>query len=339
MDLKQAIERVMARRDLGADEIAEAFGRIMDGEATPAQIGALLVALRMKGETPEEIAGAARAMRARAVPVRCPEPERAVDTCGTGGDASGSINVSTIAAIVAAGAGVRVAKHGNRALSSRSGSADVLEALGVNVAGGAATAERCLREVGIAFLFAPAFHAATRHAAGPRRELGTRTIFNLLGPLTNPAGVANQVVGVYDGAWCEPLAAALGRLGARRAFVVHGEGGLDEVAVAGQTLVAEWDGAAVRVRHLCPADFRLADEDPAGLRGGDAAANAAVVRAVLDGEPGAPRAAAIMEAALALVAAGAAADIVAGARRAAEAIDGGAARATLERWATASREP
>ncbi len=339
MDLKQAIERVMARRDLGGDEIAEAFGRIMDGEATPAQIGALLVALRMKGETPEEIAGAARAMRARAVPVRCPEPERAVDTCGTGGDASGSVNVSTIAAIVTAGAGVRVAKHGNRALSSRSGSADVLEALGVNVTGGAATAERCLAQVGIAFLFAPAFHAATRHAAAPRRELGTRTIFNLLGPLTNPAGVANQVVGVYDGAWCEPLATALGRLGSRRAFVVHGEGGLDEVAVRGQTLVAEWDGAHVRVRHLCPADFRLEEEDPAGLRGGDAQENAAVVRAVLDGRPGAPRAAAIMEAALALVAVGDAPDIVAGARRAAEAIDVGAARTTLERWVTASREP
>jgi anthranilate phosphoribosyltransferase len=337
MDLKGALAKVMARRDLDGEEIAAAFGQIMDGEATPAQIGALLVALRMKGETPEEIAGAARAMRARALPVTCPEPELAVDTCGTGGDASGSINVSTIAAIVVAAAGVRVAKHGNRALSSRSGSADVLEALGVQVQASVPIIERCLAEVGIAFLFAPTFHAATRHATGPRRELGTRTIFNLLGPLTNPAGVANQVVGVYDGAWCVPLAEALGRLGSRRAFVVHGEGGIDEVSVRGKTLVAEWDGAAVRTHHLCPSDFGLADEDPEGLRGGDAAENAAAVRAVLAGHRGAPRAAAVMEAALALVAAGVAASPAAGAVRAAAAIDGGKAATTLERWVTVSR--
>ncbi len=241
MDIKQAIAALVARRDLGADEIAAVFGTIMDGQATPAQVGGLLVALRMKGETPDEIAGAARAMRARATRLRCPEPEHAVDTCGTGGDGSGSVNVSTIAAVIVAACGVRVAKHGNRALSSRAGSADVLEALGVHLTPEVAVLERCLAEVGITFMFAPSFHAATRHASGPRKELGTRTLFNLLGPLTNPAGVGNQVVGVFDAVFLAPLAHALGRLGARRAFVVHGEGGVDEVAVAGTTQVAEWD--------------------------------------------------------------------------------------------------
>jgi anthranilate phosphoribosyltransferase len=337
MELRDALARVIAGQSLSGDEMARVVGRIMDGEATPAQIGGLLVALRMKGETPDEIAGAARAMRARALPIRCPEPERAVDTCGTGGDSSGSINVSTIAAIVTAACGVRVAKHGNRALSSRSGSADVLEALGVDVQAAVDRLERCLEEAGIAFLFAPQFHAATRHAAGPRKELGTRTIFNLLGPLTNPAGVKNQVVGVFGDAWCEPVARALGMLGSRRAFVIHGEGGLDEVAVAGRTRVAEWTGREVRRYELRPQDFGLADADPSELKGGDAAENAAVVRAVLSGKPGAPRAAAVMEAALALVAAGAAEDLPEAARRAAAAVDGGAARETLDRWARLSR--
>jgi anthranilate phosphoribosyltransferase len=337
MELRDAIARVSARAHLTADEIARVFGRIMDGEATPAQIGALLVALRMKGETPEEIAGAARAMRARATPIRCPAPEEAVDTCGTGGDGAQTINVSTIAAIVVAAAGVRVAKHGNRAQSSRSGSADVLEALGVAVQAPVPVLERCLDEVKIAFLFAPSFHAATKHAAGPRKELGVRTMFNLLGPLTNPAGVGNQVVGVFDGAFCEPLARALGQLGARRAFVLHGAGGLDEIAVRGPTRVAEWDGAAVKLHELTPADFGLAEEDPAGLAGGDAPANAAVVRDVLGGAKGAPRAATILEAALALVAAGTAASPREGAERAAAAIDSGDASRTLDRWIELSR--
>src|SRR5262249_29410780 len=212
--------------------------------------------LRMKGETPEEIAGAARAMRARATPIRCPEPERAVDTCGTGGDGSGSINISTIAAIVTAACAVRVAKHGNRALSSKAGSADVREALGVATQAPVAVVERCLAEAGIAFLFAPSFHAATRHAAGPRRDLGARTLFNLLGPLTNPAGVKNQVVGVYDGAWCAPMAEALGRLGARRAFVIHGAGGPGEGAVAGAAAVAAWTRAARPPHPPTPAPLR-----------------------------------------------------------------------------------
>jgi len=339
MEIPQALARLLARKDLSSDEIAAVFGRVMDGLATPAQIGGLLVALRMKGETPDEIAGAAMAMRARATPVACPEPERAVDTCGTGGDASGSLNVSTLAAIIAAAAGVRVAKHGNRALSSRAGSADVLEALGVATQAPLPVVERCLAEIGITFLFAPSFHAATRHAAGPRRELGQRTLFNLLGPLTNPAGVGSQVVGVFDGAWLVPMAEALGKLGSRRAFVIHGAGGLDEMAVAGATQVAEWDGARVRAYELRPSDFGLGDEDPEGLRGGDAAENAAALRRVLGGAREALRAAAVMEAALALVAARAATSLRDGAERAEAAIDSGAAATTLERWASLSQSP
>jgi anthranilate phosphoribosyltransferase len=338
MELREAIARVVGGDDLGADEIARVFATIMEGGATPAQIGGLLVALRMKGETAEEIAGAARAMRAVATPLFCPEPETAVDTCGTGGDGSGTVNVSTIAALVAAAAGVRVAKHGNRALSSRSGSADVLEALGVRIDAPVPVVERCLAEVGIGFLFAPAFHAATRHAAGPRRELGTRTIFNLLGPLTNPAGVKNQVVGVFAGRWCEPVAAALGVLGARRAYVVHGAGGLDEIAVRGPTTVAVWEEerGAVELGEVTPGDFGLAEEDPAGLRGGDASENAAIARRVLAGEKGAVRAAVLMEAAVALCATGAAADFREGATRAAAALDSGAAARTLEELAKLS---
>ncbi len=334
MDVREAIARLVSGRDLGTGEVAEVFGQIMEGHATPAQIGALLMGLRMKGETPHEIAGAARAMRERATQIRCPDPEHAVDTCGTGGDGSGSVNVSTIAAIVTAAAGVRVAKHGNRSLSSRCGSADVLEAMGVGIETSPELATRCLEEVNIAFLFAPAYHAATRHAAGPRRELGTRTIFNLLGPLTNPAGVRNQIVGVFSQSWCEPVAQALGQLGARRAFVVHGEGGIDEIAVRGQTRVAEWDETrgTVSVYAVTPADFGLAEADPAGLAGGDAETNARIAREVLAGKVGAVRSAVLMESAVALTAAGAVGDFEAGARRAAEAIDTGAATTCLARW-------
>jgi anthranilate phosphoribosyltransferase len=332
------------------------IGQLMDGDATPAQIGGLLVALRMKGETVAEIAGAAAAMRARARPLVSPYPERAVDTCGTGGDGSGTINVSTLAAIVTAAAGGCVAKHGNRALSSRSGSADVLESLGVKIDAEPAVVERCMRECGIGFAFAPAFHLATRHVAGPRRELGTRTLFNLLGPLTNPARTPHQVVGVFDRRFCEPLAAAFGELGARRVFVVHGlepaEGhgasaaGIDEVAVRGETLVAEWTGAEVVSEILTPASFGLEDVDPAGLAGGDAADNAAILHRVLAGEGvergGRFRAAAnaaVMEAALALLAIGLVADRAEGVARASEALRGGAAAGVLTRWARLSHEP
>jgi len=255
IDIRAAIARVAGGGDLTADEIAGVFAQIMEGVATPAQIGGLLIGLRSKGETADELAGAARAMRAHATRLTVPHPERVVDTCGTGGDGSGSVNVSTLAAIVAAGAGAIVAKHGNRALSSKAGSADVLEALGVKVDAIPEVVEKCVEEAGIGFAFAPLFHAATKHAAGPRRELGTRTVFNLLGPLTNPAGVAQQVIGVFDARWCEPIASALAKLGARRAIVLHGAGwpggpsGLDEVSVTGETLIVD---SGIHIGQLPP---------------------------------------------------------------------------------------
>lgn len=317
-----------------------------DGEvATPAQIGALLVALRMKGETVSELVGAARAMRERVRPRPGALSERAaaeedaplVDTCGTGGDGAGSVNVSTMAALVVAACGVRVAKHGNRAVSSRAGSADLLEALGVDVTAPDEVVERCLREVGLGFYFAPAWHGATRSVGPVRRELGVRTLFNLLGPLTNPAGARHQLVGVYDEALVGPLCEALSALGAKRAMVVHGAGGIDELSPAGETRVAELgEGGAVRRYRVTPRDFGLDERDPAGLAGGDAAYNAAVARAVLGGEEGAPRTAVVMAAAATLhVATGC--GFSAGARRAEAAIDGGEARRVLERLAALSR--
>ena len=332
LDLKLAIHKVVEGEDLTAAEVSEVFGRIMDGEATPAQIGGLLIGLRMKGVTANEIAGAARSMRERALPIQCDDPDHAVDTCGTGGDGSGSVNVSTMAAIVTAAAGGLVAKHGNRALSSRSGSADVLEALGVAIEVPVETVETCMRELGIGFLFAPSFHAATRHAAEPRRELGTRTMFNLLGPLTNPARARNQVIGVFGPEWCRPVAEALGALGARRIFVVHGEGGIDEIAVAGKTLMCSYDEdvGEVEERYITPSDFGLEEADEAGLAGGDAAANAAFALRLFAGEIGAGRNAVIMETAVALCACGIATDLRDGATRAAEAIDSGAATKKLE---------
>jgi anthranilate phosphoribosyltransferase len=241
------------------------------------------VALRAKGEAVEELVGAAVAMRARALPLACPDPARGIDTCGTGGDGAGTVNISTLAAILIAACGGIVAKHGNRAQSSKCGSADVLEVLGIAVDAEPVQVERAMRVAGIGFAFAPRFHAATRHVAGPRKELGTRTIFNLLGPLTNPAGVRHQVVGVFARTWCEPVASALGALGVRRAAVVHGEGNLDELSVHGRTEVALWDEAEQRVRTLAlaPSAFGENELDPAGLAGGDARHNAGVLRDVL----------------------------------------------------------
>lgn len=279
----RAIGHAVTGQDLGRAEMAEVIGQIMDGEATPAQIGGFLIALRAKGETVDEIVGAASAMRSRAVPLACPRLEHSIDTCGTGGDGAGTVNVSTLAAILIAACGGIVAKHGNRALSSRCGSADVLEDLGITIDADPAVVTRCIEHAGIGFAYAPRFHAATRHVAGPRKELGTRTVFNLLGPLTNPAAVRHQVVGVYDPRWCEPVAAALGALGARRAAVVHGAGGLDEIAVRGATHVAIWIDSVVEVITLTPKHFGCDEVDPAGLLGGDAAFNANVLRKVLAG--------------------------------------------------------
>jgi len=279
----RAIGRALDGLDLSRAEMAEVIGQIMAGEATAAQIGGLLVALRAKGEAVDELVGAASAMRSRATPLECPRRERSIDTCGTGGDNAGTFNVSTLAAILIAACGGIVAKHGNRAQSSKCGSADVLEALGVAIESAPAVVSRCIGAAGIGFAFAPQFHAATRHAAAPRRELGTRTIFNLLGPLTNPANVRHQVVGVYDRRWCEPMAAALGALGLRRAAVVHGYDGTDEIAVRGKTHVAMFDEGALTSLTLTPKQFGIAELDPAGLAGGDAAHNATILREVLAG--------------------------------------------------------
>ncbi len=301
MTLATSITRAEAREDLTRDEVIAAFGEIMDGAATASEVRALLIALRDKGETVEELVGAATAMRARATPLACPDRARSIDTCGTGGDGAGTVNISTLAAIVIAGAGGVVAKHGNRAQSSKCGSADVLEQLGIATDLPPAVVERCIAEARIGFAFAPRFHAATRHAAGPRKDIGTRTIFNLLGPLTNPAHVGHQVVGVFDLKWCEPVAEALGALGVRRAAVVHGAGGLDELAVKGETFVAIWDAGRVTTLALSPASFGVADADPAELAGGDAAHNAAVLTRALAGTAApAVETAAVMAAALGL---------------------------------------
>lgn len=281
--ITRAINLAAGGTELSRAEVAEVIGIIMDGEATAAQIGGLLIALKAKGETVDELVGAASAMRLRAAPLACPRLEHSIDTCGTGGDGVGTVNVSTLAAILIAACGGIVAKHGNRAQSSKCGSADVLQQLGVTIEAEPEVITRCIELAGIGFAFAPRFHAATRHVAGPRRELATRTIFNLLGPLTNPAGVRHQVVGVYDRRWCEPMAAALGALGVRRAAVVHGEGGLDEIAVHGETHVAIWDDGLVLSRTLAPRDFGIDACDPGGLAGGDAPHNAHILKKVLAG--------------------------------------------------------
>lgn len=281
---RKLFEHLAGGGTLSADEAAAVMGTIMDGEATPSQIGALLMALALRGETVDELAGFARAMRARATPV--PVRRRPVlDTCGTGGDGSGSINVSTLAAFVAAAAGIPVAKHGNRSVSSQSGSADLLEALGIPMPTDPEVVGRLVDERRFAFLFAPAFHPSMRHAMPTRRELGIRTVFNLLGPLTNPAGAERQLLGVYAARWVEPVARVLSRLGTERALVVHGNG-WDEVALTGPTLVAEVEGTTVRTYEVTPESFGFRRVEPDRLRGGDAATNARLAEAVVEGEPG-----------------------------------------------------
>ncbi|HVZ86228.1 MAG TPA: anthranilate phosphoribosyltransferase [Polyangia bacterium] len=330
MTIREALARAIDRVHLSADEMAEVVGQIMDGQATQAQIGGFLVALRMKGETVDEIVGAARAMRARMVGVDFVS-ETMVDTCGTGGDGSRSVNISTIASFLVAGAGVVVAKHGNRAQSSRSGSHDVIEALGLDPAPGPETAARCLRDAKLAFLYAPAHHAATKHVGGPRKEVGVRTIFNLLGPLTNPCGARFHVNGIFSRERCSALAEAHGALGSRRAMVIHGAGGLDEFAPAGATHVAELAGGSVRAYDLLPADFGLDQTDPAGLRGGEPADNARIALEVLrGGGPPAARNATLMTAAAALFVSGGAPDLLAATATARDVLDGGAAMAVLE---------
>ncbi len=334
----EAIARVSAGGSLDEEEAATVMGSIMDGEATPAQISALIMGMRMKGETVEEITGFARAMRARAVPVR-PAVEGCVDVCGTGGDGLHTFNISTCAAFVVAGAGVPVAKHGNRAVSSAAGSADVLEALGVRVDLDAQAMARCIEECGVGFLFAPTVHASMRHAAGPRREIAIRTVFNVLGPLTNPAGAARQLIGVFDASLASTLARVAGRLGSERVLVVHGYPGMDEVSCCGPTLVVEWDAACgdVRSYEVLPEELGLPRCRLDDLIGGDAHANARIVRRVLQGERGPQRDVVLANAAAALVAAGVAPDLIGGVALAGQAIDTGRAHAVLGRLVEVSQ--
>ena len=333
--IPNALEKLVLGKDLSRAEAEEIMEVILTGRATDAQIGGLLTTLRMKGEAVDELVGFARAMRRHATTIfstmsSLRPDEMLVDTCGTGGDAKGTFNVSTAAAFVVAGAGIRVAKHGNRSISSRCGSADVLEALGIRVDPSPETVARQLNELGIAFLFAPAFHRATKYAMTARRELRMRTVFNLLGPLTNPAGARAQVVGVFDPSFTEVLARALGELGVERAFVVHGADGLDEISLSGETTVAELRDGVVRCYTVTPEDFGLPRALLEELRGGDAAHNAKILRQVLHGHPGPCRDIVLINAAAALVAAGHASDFLEGVRKSAESVDSGAARQKLQ---------
>ena len=301
---------------------------MMSGEATPAQMGGFLMALRVRGETVDEITGAVLTMRSKMTVVAAPED--ALDIVGTGGDGSGTYNISTCAALIAAGAGLKIAKHGNRALSSKSGAADTLVALGVNIELSPQAISRCIEEAGVGFMFAPAHHSAMRHVGSTRVELATRTIFNLLGPLSNPAQVKRQVIGVFSKAWVEPLAHVLKQLGSQRIWVTHGEGGLDEITPTGTTWVAELNDGAVTTFEITPEEAGLARSPLSALKGGDAGFNAAALRAVLAGERNGFRDAAVMTAAAALIVAGRADGLKAGAQAAADAIDSGRAAAALK---------
>ncbi len=331
--------RLLSRGDLSAQESALALGEVLAGVATPAQIAAFVTALRIKGETVQEMTGLVRAMLTHAEPLAVPRPEELVDTCGTGGDRSLSINVSTMAALVVAGAGARVCKHGGRAATSAAGSADVLEALGVVIDLGPAGVARCIEEAGIGFCFAPLFHPAMRHAIPVRRELGVATVFNFLGPLANPARARLQVVGVSDPAMAEKMLSVLMANGALRAMVVHGADGLDELSTTGPSTVLE-AGAGTEVRRYTvdPAELGLATASLGELRGGDAAANAEVVRRVLAGERGAHRDIAVLNAAAGLVVAGLSADLAQGVEQARAVIDDGAAHVVLENLVRTSQQ-
>lgn len=327
--IKEALSKVISGTSLTESEAEAVMREIMQGQATDAQIAAYITALRMKGETVEEITGSARVMREKAVPIAIDAPFQ-VDTCGTGGDMAHTFNISTTVAFVVSGAGATVAKHGNRSVSSKSGSADVLQALGVNIEIPSHRAEACIREVGIGFLFAPMMHLAMKYAIGPRREIGVRTIFNVLGPLTNPAKVSAQVMGVYAHDLTGLLAQALGKLGARHAFVVHGMDGLDEITLTGRTKVSELRDGSVREYFMHPSDYGFSCCTAEELRGGDAKENAAMTTAILKGEQGPRRDIVLLNSGAALVAAGKATDFKQSLSLAAEAIDSGAAFKKLE---------
>ncbi len=328
-EFKALIAKAATGATLTRDEAASAFDRMMSGEATPSQMGGLLMALRVRGETVDEITGAVAAMRAKML--RVDAPANAVDVVGTGGDASGSYNISTCAAFIVAGAGIPVAKHGNRALSSRSGAADVLTSLGVKIDLSPEDVGRCVSEAGIGFMFAPAHHPAMKNVGPTRVELGTRTIFNLLGPLSNPAGVKRQLVGVFSRQWIEPLAEVLKNLGSDCVWVVHGSDGLDEITTSGPTHVAALENGKVRTFEIAPSDVGIAPVKPESLRGGDADANAVALASVLEDKPSAYRDVAMMNAAAALVVAGAAGSLPEAAELARQSLSSGSARARLER--------
>ena len=328
-DFKSLIAKVATGASLSRDEAANAFGRMMSGEATPSQMGGLLMALRVRGETVDEITGAVTTMRAKMLGVKAPHD--AVDVVGTGGDASGTYNISTCAAFIVAGCGVPVAKHGTRALSSKSGSADVLAALGVQIDLTADDVARCIRDAGIGFMFAPAHHPAMKNVGPTRVELGTRTIFNLLGPLSNPASVKRQMIGTFSKHWIEPMAQVLNNLGSESIWVVHGSDGLDEITTVGPTSVAELKGGKIRTFEVTPEDAGLPRAKPEALKGGDADTNAKALLDVLKGRPGAFRDVAILNAAAALIVAGKANDLKDGAALASKSIDSGEAEGRLDR--------
>jgi anthranilate phosphoribosyltransferase len=328
VDFKGLIGKVATGSTLTREEAADAFDKMMAGEATPSQMGGLLMALRIRGETVDEITGAVTTMRNKML--RVTAPPDAIDVVGTGGDASGSYNISTCAALIVAGAGVPVAKHGNRALSSRSGAADVLSSLGVKIDITPAQVGRCIAKAGIGFMFAPTHHPATKNVGPTRTELATRTIFNLLGPLSNPAGVKRQMVGVFSRQWVQPLAQVLKNLGAEAAWVVHGSDGLDEITLTGPTFVAALDNGTVRTFEVTPEEAGLARVGGEALKGGDAGANAIALQGVLDGKPGAFRDVALLNAAAALIVAGRAGSLKEGVALGTQSLDSGAAAARLK---------
>jgi anthranilate phosphoribosyltransferase len=326
--IKEAIDILVSGNSLTTEQAADVMREIMDGEATPAQFGSFVTALRLKGETVEEIAGMARVMREKSVPVSVSGP--LVDTCGTGGDASKTFNISTTAAFVVAGAGLKVAKHGNRGMSSGCGSADVLDALGVRIELGAPEVEKCLEDIGIGFMFAPIFHPAMKYAAPSRKEIGIRTVFNILGPMTNPAGAQSQLLGVFEESLVVKMAQVLCLLGCQHALVVHGEDGLDEITLGGKTTVCELKGDEISRYYIDPEDFGFPRSGLSSLRGGPPQENADILRRVLRGEKGPYRDIVLVNAAAALVAGDLAKDLEKGVRLASEAIDSGRAMEKLE---------
>jgi len=338
MMIKDAIVKLVERQALTETEAEAVMHEIMEGKVTQAQIGAYLTALRMKGETVEEITGSARAMREKATRIRVNDP-MVVDTCGTGGDGAATFNVSTTTAFVVAGAGITVAKHGNRAVSSRSGSADVLKCLGVRVDLPPEQVEECVNEIGIGFLFAPLFHGAMKHVMGPRQELGVRTIFNLLGPLTNPAGAAIQILGVYDEGLTETLAKVLMRLGSRHCYVVHGLDGLDEITLTDRTRVSEGKGGRITNYFVEPQDFGFARARLKDLAGGDGEENARIIRDILGGREGPRQNLVLVNSAPALVACGKAATLPDGVKLAQEVIRSGAAMEKLDSLVSWTNKP